>query len=305
MTSTSIAISVEDLHKSYSEIRAVDGLSFQVMEGEVYSLLGPNGAGKTTTVEIMEGLRKPDSGKVRVLEKDPWLSRSHVRENVGIMPQDFRFVERITPEEAIRYYCKLFGTGDKTEELLDLVELKDVRKVYFQNLSGGQKQKLGICLALVNNPRIVFLDEPTTGLDPRARRRIWKLISQLKEEGRTIILTTHYLEEAEMLADRVGIVFRGKMLVEGTPREIIMKKGKGKRLVLNFDERLLNYIENDLSLDATREGDTISVTVGNSSEIIRILSFVQEKGVPLQNLQLREDTLEDIFIELVGMEEEE
>ncbi len=304
MEAVDIAISVEDLYKSYGVIKAVDGLSFNVNEGEVYSLLGPNGAGKTTTVEIVEGIRRQDKGKVLVLGKDPWQSRSHIRENVGIMPQDFRFVERINPEEAIKFYCSLFGVKDRSKELLELVELEDVKHVYFQNLSGGQKQKLGICLALVNNPRIVFLDEPTTGLDPRARRRIWKLINQLKKEGRTIFLTTHYLEEAQMLADRVGIVFKGKMLVEGTPREIIEKKGRGKRLLVNRDERLERYVENDLGLEKEIDGDMVSFRVESNREIMDILTFVETNGIPLQTLQMREDTLEDIFIDLVGKEED-
>lgn len=304
MNRSEVAISVEDLKKNYGTIKAVDGLSFHVNKGEVYSLLGPNGAGKTTTVEIVEGIRKPDSGSVKVLGRDPWNSQLDIRQTVGIMPQDFQFVERITPEEAIKFYCTLFGVRDKSRELLDLVELQDVRKVYFQNLSGGQKQKLGICLALVNDPRIVFLDEPTTGLDPSARRRIWKLIKQLKEEGRTIILTTHYLEEAEMLADRVGIVFRGKMIVEGTPKEIIGRMGKGKRVLVSKDEKLSKYIKDILHLDLTYENELISAHVKGNQDVIDILSFIDKNKIPLGSFQLREDTLEDIFVDLVGKEEE-
>lgn len=304
MNGDGVTILVENLRKSYGSIKAVDGLSFKVYEGEVYSLLGPNGAGKTTTVEIVEGLRKPDGGRVRVLGMDPWHSQADIRQTVGIMPQDFRFVERINPEEAIRFYCTIFGVADRSKELLELVELDDVRHVYFQNLSGGQKQKLGICLALVNNPKVVFLDEPTTGLDPRARRRIWKLIRQLKEEGRTIILTTHYLEEAEMLADRVGIVSRGKMIVEGTPKEIIEKMGKGKRLLVSRDEKLSEYIGKELKLESTLENGLISAHVNSNSDVIDILSFVDRNNIPISTLQLREDTLEDIFVDLVGKEEE-
>lgn len=304
MTTGNVTISVSNLKKSYGQIRAVDGLSFEVLEGEVYSLLGPNGAGKTTTVEIVEGLRKPDSGEVKILGMDPWSSRTSMRDTVGIMPQDFRFVERITPEEAIKFYCSLFGVADRSAELLNLVELEDVRNVYFQNLSGGQKQKLGICLSLVNDPKVIFLDEPTTGLDPRARRRIWDLIRKLKAEGRTVILTTHYLEEAEMLADRVGIVFRGKMLVEGTPKEIIEKMGKGKRLLVSSDEKLLDYIRTELKLQCTPENDLISAHVNSNKDVIDILSFVERNDIPLSSLELREDTLEDIFVDLVGKEED-
>lgn len=299
-----ITISVENLQKNYGPIKAVDGISFRVFEGEVYSLLGPNGAGKTTMVEIIEGLRKPDGGIVRVLGMDPWHSKAKMKDNVGIMPQDFRFIERINPEEAIKFYCSIFGVRDKTKELLELVELEDVRHVYFQNLSGGQKQKLGICLALVNDPKVVFLDEPTTGLDPRARRRIWKLIRQLKREGRTVILTTHYLEEAEMLADRVGIVSRGKMVVEGTPKEIIGKMGKGKHLLVSRDEKLLDFIREELKIDCTFENGLIAAQVNSNSDVIDILSFVERNGIQISNLQLKEDTLEDIFVDLVGREED-
>ncbi len=304
MDGSRVAISVENLHKSYGQIHAVDGLSFKVYEGEVYSLLGPNGAGKTTTVEIVEGIRKADSGSVKVLGKDPWHSQGEMRQSVGIMPQDFRFVERINPEEAIRFYCTLFGVHDRSGELLKLVELEDVKHVYFQNLSGGQKQKLGICLALVNDPRVVFLDEPTTGLDPRARRRIWKLIRQLKAEGRTIILTTHYLEEAEMLADRVGIVSGGKMVVEGTPKEIIEKMGKGKRLLLSFNEQLAEYIGKDLGLEYVEEDGLLSTRIKSNHDVSNIMSYVDREGISLSALQLKEDTLEDIFVDLVGREED-
>ena len=186
VTMSDVAISVDGLKKSYGPIRAVDGLTFNVYGGEIYSLLGSNGAGKTTTVEILEGIRHPDSGKVTVLGQDPWHHASQLRNKVGIMPQDFRFMERITPKEAISYFCSLFNVPNKARELLKLVELEDSGDVRFVNLSGGQKQKVGICLALVNDPQVVFLDEPTTGLDPQARRKIWDLIIKLKAEQRTL-----------------------------------------------------------------------------------------------------------------------
>lgn len=304
MNEKGVAISVESLHKTYGEIHAVDGLSFEVHEGEVYSLLGPNGAGKTTTVEIVEGIRKADKGIVKVLGMDPWHSQKEMMGSVGIMPQDFRFVERINPEEAIRFYCTIFGVSDRSSELLKLVELEEVKHVFFQNLSGGQKQKLGICLALVNNPRVVFLDEPTTGLDPRARRRIWNLIRQLKSEGRTIILTTHYLEEAEMLADRVGIVSGGKMLVEGTPSEIIGKMGSGRRLLLNYNAMIADHIVKDMGLEFVSENGLLTTRINDNSDVLSILSYAEKNGIPLNTLQLKEDTLEDIFVDLVGKEED-
>ncbi len=297
-------ISVTDLHKTYGTLKAVNGISFSVTKGEVYSFLGPNGAGKTTTVEILEGIRKPDSGSVRVLGQDPWRSASKIRDIVGIMPQDFRFIERITPEEAIKYYCTLFSVPDRTDELLKLVELEDVRKVHFINLSGGQKQKVGICLALINDPKVVFLDEPTTGLDPKARRRIWGLIRKLKSEGRTVILTTHYLEEAEMLADRVGIMDHGKMIVEGSPQEIIGKMGKGRSLHINKSNRLEEYLKSSGTPGYSVKGDEIIVPVENVGDITRILEFAEKNSIELRNLSLKEDTLEDIFVDLITEEDE-
>lgn len=298
------AISARDVHKSYGAIKAVNGISFNILKGEVYSFLGPNGAGKTTTVEMLEGIRKPDSGEITVLGKDPWESAPRLRGSVGIMPQDFRFIERITPKESIRYYCSLFGVPDRSRELLELVELTEVENVYFQNLSGGQKQKVGICLALVNDPDLVFLDEPTTGLDPKARRKIWDLIRKLKSEGKTVILTTHYLEEAEMLADRVGIMDHGKIIVEGSPAEIIERMGKGRKLVLEYSEALFKHLTEVLKLECTRSGDSITASVRNNREVMEVLDFADRNNLELTSLSLKEDTLEDIFVDLVTEQEE-
>jgi len=301
---TDPAIDVVDLQKSYGELKAVNGLSFKVKQGEVYSLLGPNGAGKTTTVEILEGIRKADAGKVSVLGVDPWHHSSDLRKTVGIMPQDFRFMERITPREAIAYFSSLFEMPDRTTELLELVELEASKDVYFQNLSGGQKQKVGICLALVNDPVLIFLDEPTTGLDPQARRKIWELIRKLKTENRTVILTTHYLEEAQILADRVGIVDHGKMIVEGSPEQIIRRMGKGRRLHLKNSDRLTRHLQDNLGLEFTVKGDDVSIGVRNNNDVINVLRYAEENGIELTNLSLQEDTLEDIFVDLIEKENE-
>ena len=297
------AITADDVYKSYGSIKAVDGISFKVQKGEVYSFLGPNGAGKTTTVEMLEGLRKADRGEIRVLGEEPWHEASKLGRTVGVMPQDFRFIERITPREAIRYYCSLFSVRDKTKELLSLVDLDEVQNVQFQNLSGGQKQKLGICLALINDPELIFLDEPTTGLDPKARRKIWDLIRKLKDEGKTVILTTHYLEEAEMLADRVAIMDHGKIIAEGSPGEIINRMGKGRKLTVPYGEKLQEYLSKDLKLDCNRTGDSISVSIHSNKDVINILDFAEKNGIELTSLSLKEDTLEDIFVDLIAEKE--
>lgn len=300
-----IPVSVESIRKTYGSLTAVDRLSFKVESGEVYSLLGPNGAGKTTTVEIIEGLRKADSGKVSVLGTDPWSSPGWIRKAVGIMPQDFRFIERITPVEAIKYYSTLFGVPDRSGELVELVELGGARNNQFQNLSGGEKQKVGICLALINDPKLVFLDEPTTGLDPISRRKIWSLIKKLKEEGKTVVLTTHYLEEAQMLADRVGIVNTGKMLVEGTPRSIIEKMGKGRRLLVSKSPELLSYVKDILKLKVDEIEEGLQIQISDNGNIMDIFTFLDQNKISIERFSLLEDSLEDVFIDLIGKKGEE
>ncbi|MDG6905525.1 MAG: ABC transporter ATP-binding protein [Nitrososphaerota archaeon] len=229
------AIEVSELEKRYGQLKAVDQVSFTVNRGEIFSLLGPNGAGKTTTVEILEGLRQKDGGEVKVLGNDPWKDGYELHRKIGVIPQGFRFFDKSTPKEAVDYYSALFGVKANSDEILHEVVLEDSSKVQFENLSGGQKQKVGLALALVNDPQLLFLDEPTTGLDPQARRAIWKVIRSLKNQGRSILLTTHYLEEAEQLADKVAIMNKGKIIAAGTPDELITKYGSGKKMVMVGD----------------------------------------------------------------------
>jgi ABC-2 type transport system ATP-binding protein len=220
-------IEVSDLRKSYGSLKAVDGISFSVEEGQVFSLLGPNGAGKTTTIEIMEGLRERDGGDVTVIGKDPWKEGYEVHKKIGVIPQGFKFVDYATPREAINYYAALFGVNADADVILKKVILEDSANVYFSKLSGGQKQKVGLALALVNDPQLVFLDEPTTGLDPQARRAVWEVIRNLQSEKRSVLLTTHYLDEAQELSDEVAIMNHGKIIASGTPGEIIAQHGAG------------------------------------------------------------------------------
>ena len=204
-----LSVIVDSLRKSYGDVKAVDGVSFSVEEGEVFSLLGPNGAGKTTTIEILEGLRQKDEGSVKVLGLDPWRQGYDLHWKMGIIPQGFRFFDYSTPREAVKYYARLFGVNADVDQILKEVLLEDAASLYYNKLSGGQKQKLGLALSLVNNPQLVVLDEPTTGLDPQARRAVWNVIRELKKEDRSVLLTTHYLEEAQVLADRVAIMNLG------------------------------------------------------------------------------------------------
>ena len=229
------AIEVSLLKKNYGQLRAVDEITFAVHKGELFSMLGPNGAGKTTTVEILEGLRQRDGGDVRVLGFDPWKDGYELHRKIGVIPQGFRFFDKSTPKEAIEYYSALFDVKVDASKILSEVILEDSRNVQFENLSGGQKQKVGLALALVNDPQLLFLDEPTTGLDPQARRAIWEVIRSLKSQGRSILLTTHYLEEAEQLADKVASMNKGKIIASGTPDELITKYGSGKKMVMVSD----------------------------------------------------------------------
>jgi ABC-2 type transport system ATP-binding protein len=229
------AIEVSSLKKAYGSNQAVDDISFSVKQGEVFSLLGPNGAGKTTTVEILEGLRERDAGDVNVLGMDPWRRGYDLHKQVGVIPQGFRFFDKAKPKEAILYYASLFGVKVDPQIILKEVILEDAQNTIFENLSGGQKQKMGLCLALVNDPKLLFLDEPTTGLDAQARRAMWVVIRRLRSEGKTIFLTTHYLDEAQQLADHVAIMNKGKIIAMGTPQELIDEYGSGKKMVMVSD----------------------------------------------------------------------
>ncbi|MCL5672027.1 MAG: ABC transporter ATP-binding protein [Nitrososphaerota archaeon] len=294
------AIEVSGLKKKYGDIQAVDGTSFSVDEGEVFSLLGPNGAGKTTTIEILEGLRNKDSGTAKVLGLDPWESGYELHKRIGVIPQGFKFLDYPTPREALSYYGALFGRKVDPDELLRRVILDDASNVWFQNLSGGQKQKLGMALSLVNDPQVVFLDEPTTGLDPQARRAVWEVVRKLKDEGRTVMLTTHYLEEAEELADRVAIMKHGKIVAMGTTAEIESKFGSGQRMVVKGGDDLLKYLRESTRLHAEGGAGSITIFLRDKSDAMVALGAIEESGAAWEDLTVRRDSLEDVFLKLVG-----
>lgn len=294
------AVEVSSLEKSYGSLKAVDGISFSVDQGEVFSLLGPNGAGKTTTIEILEGLRRRETGDVKVLGYYPWTSGYELHKRIGVIPQGFRFVDYATPREAIEYYADLFGVKANPDAILHKVMLEDSANVLFMKLSGGQKQKVGLALSLVNNPQLVFLDEPTTGLDPQARRAVWEVIRGLKREGRGVLLTTHYLEEAEVLADTVAIMNKGKIITSGTPAEILAKHGSGERLIVNGGEGLAKYLRENSKLRVTYENGTVSVAVETKNDLMAAIDLIAKSGLDWTNLRTRSDSLEDIFVKLVG-----
>lgn len=291
-------ITVSNLVKKYGEFIAVNSIDFHIERGEVFSLLGPNGAGKTTTVEILEGVRNRTSGEVSVLGTDPEKSRSLIRK-LGILAQDFSFIYNSTPNEALSFYKKTMHASASIEELLELVELKEKMNTPFQKLSGGQRQKLGLALAMVNDPEILFLDEPTSGLDPRARRNIWKVIENLKERGKSILLTTHYLEEAELLAERVAIMNKGKIIDAGTPMEIVERHHANDRLIIRGDAEIGTLIEN-AGFKALRNGAYIEVSLNSIKDATELINFLYEKKAKFEDFTLKRESLEDVFVKMVG-----
>lgn len=296
------AIQVSDLQRSYGDLKAVKGISFSVEKGEVFSLLGPNGAGKTTTIEILEGLRNKDEGTAKVLDMDPWTRGYELHKRIGVIPQGFKFLDYPTPREAISYYGALFGKKVDPDELLQRVILEEAANIWFQNLSGGQKQKLGMALSLVNDPEVVFLDEPTTGLDPQARRAVWEVIRKLKGEGRTVMLTTHYLEEAEELADRVAIMNHGKIVAMGTTTEIETRYGSGQKMVLRAGDGLTQYLHENTKLDVQGDGGSIIIRLRDKNDAMVALGAIEESGLEWEDLTVKRDSLEDVFLKLVGEE---
>lgn len=300
-----IPIEVSSLKKYYGEIKAVDGISFTVDEGEIFGLLGPNGAGKTTSIEIMEGLRKRDGGDVKVLGLDPWKDGYKLHQKIGVIPQEFTFLEKITPREAIIYYANLFSVKVDPDEILKEVLLEDSAKVMFDNLSGGQKQKTGLALALVNSPDLLFLDEPTTGLDPNARRTIWEVIRGLKARGKTIILTTHYLDEAQQLSDRVAIMNLGRIAAIGTVDEIIAQHGSGERLDINGSKELANYIKANTDLKVDYRKGVISIQLKQKIDALAALAAAEQSKLDWGEIHTRRESLDDVFIKLVSGEVDE
>jgi len=295
------SIEVKELKKSYGSLKAVDGISFTVNQGEVFGLLGPNGAGKTTTIEIMEGLRERDSGEVRILGLDPWKDGYEVHKRIGVIPQEFTFFEKTTPREAVEYYASLFNIKVDADAILKEVLLDDMEMHVFESLSGGQKQKTGLALSLVNSPELLFLDEPTTGLDPNARRAIWEVIRKLKAKGKTIILTTHYLDEAQQLSDRVAIMDHGHIVAMGTTQEIIQQHGSGERLEIQGEQQLADYIRanTELQVEYNKNKEKIIIPLKKKIDMLAALAAAEQSGIYWGEIQTRQDSLDDVFISLI------
>jgi ABC-2 type transport system ATP-binding protein len=297
MTST---IVVNDIVKHYGDVHAVDGVSFEVEEGEFFGILGPNGAGKTTTLEIVEGLREADSGTVSVFGQSPWPRNTGLLPRIGVQLQASSFFERLTAREQIHTFASLYGVPGRTaDEMLDRVGLTDKAGTRTEKLSGGQAQRLSIACALVHGPDLVFLDEPTSGLDPQARRNLWDLLRDINERGRTVVLTTHYLDEAEQLCDRVSIMDSGRILESGPPATLVRGLDAPTRIAVEAGA-LPEAQARELFPDAEISADDVSLVIATRTPA-PVLSALAERGA-LAGLAVRGATLEDVFLKLTGRE---
>jgi ABC-2 type transport system ATP-binding protein len=300
------ALLVQDLHKHYGDVRAVDGLNLDVAHGECFGLLGPNGAGKTTTIEICEGLLSPDSGRVELLGLR-WDKNEHeLRERLGIQLQETQLAEKLTVEETVRLFRSFYAKGRTVDDAIALVQLEEKRTARVGKLSGGQKQRLALACSIVGDPDLLFLDEPTTGLDPQSRRQLWDLITEFKSRGRTIMLTTHYMDEAEILCDRVAIVDHGKVIALGTPRELIGSLGAEHvvEFALPTDVQKLSVGELRAieGVQAAREangGYELQVSALHRT-VPALLAFLAQRKAELTQLTTHSASLEDVFVSLTG-----
>ena len=268
----------------------------------MFAFLGPNGAGKTTTVEIIETIRPPTSGKVSLLGMDVTTRKRDIVPRIGVLPQGFSSFDRITVRETIQYYARLFGRRNTDiDGLIELAHLEDKSNEQFRNLSGGLKQRLGIAIALVNDPEVVFLDEPTTGLDPRARREVWDVLLSLKKNGKTVFLTTHYMEEAELLADTVAIISKGKIIAMGSPSELIESNANYLVLTLRTIGEAPFEILQRMGFEPVHDShQNIKVKVEHTDDILKILTTLKDAGASSLGVDIRKPNLEAVFLKLTG-----
>jgi ABC-2 type transport system ATP-binding protein len=293
----------QGLVKHYDDVRAVNGLDLEVRSGECFGILGPNGAGKTTTVEIFEGLLPPTAGQVEVLGRT-WRKNPHaLRERLGIQLQETELPERLSVLEVIRLFRSFFRDGRSPEDVLELVQLQEKANAWVRKLSGGQKQRLSLACALVGAPDVLFLDEPTTGLDPQARRKIWEIVAELRGRGTTVLLTTHYMEEAQQLCDRVAIMDHGEEIALGTPARLIASLGAEHVVEFQAEPRPeLPPLESLAGVQGVRADDgTVALTVTEVHRAVpALLQHLERQQVELTNLTTHHATLEDVFVALTG-----
>jgi len=297
------AIEASGLHKSFRDVHAVRGLDLHVGRGEVFGLLGPNGAGKTTSLEMLEGLIRPDAGEIRILGMDWRRQGATIRTRIGVQFQITELDDKVRVREALEMFGSFYPKARSPAELLGLLHLEDKADAYQRRLSGGQRQRLALGLALVNDPDLVFLDEPTTGLDPQARQGLWDLVRQLKQEGRTVLLTTHYMEEAEVLCDRIGIMDRGQILTLGTPRELIAGLHQPSFAEIEFlgSAPDIRPFADRLGMAVEARDQSWSVPLTDAKKDLQaVLSCIEGLNLPMQQLHVRRASLEDVFLQLTG-----
>jgi ABC-2 type transport system ATP-binding protein len=294
------AVVAEDIRKAYGDLKAVDGVSLSVTEGEFFGILGPNGAGKTTTLEIIEGLREPDSGSVLLLGESPWPRRVSMLPRIGVQLQASSFFEKLTAREQLETFASLYGVGaERAREMLELVGLTDKADTREDKLSGGQRQRLSIACALVHDPDVVFLDEPTAALDPQARRNLWDVLRAIQARGKTIVYTTHYLDEAEILCDRVAIMDAGRILALDRPAALVRGLNAPTHVILELGTLSISDAEALPGADEVTE-DELSLTI-STRRPADTLAALADRGA-LSGLQVRTATLEDVFLDLTGRE---
>ena len=296
-------IQVEGLYKNYGSVEALRGVSFEVEEGEVFGLLGPNGAGKTSTVEILEGMRTPDRGLARVCGLDPEKSGVEFKEQIGAVLQSTSLPDKIRVKEAIELFAKFYRRHANTDDLLKRFQLEEKRTAFYSQLSGGQKQRLALAMALVNDPSVVFLDEPTAGLDPQVRREIYDIIEELKRSKKTVLLTTHYIEEAERLCDRVAIVDQGRVIALGTPRDLKHASAGTTRIEVRLAKAITDgsLARLDGVTDCRQfDGAYVMHSSRPPQTIVALVKQLEAESNELQSLEMFSPSLEDAFIELTG-----
>lgn len=296
-------VKVDGLYKNYGAVEALRGVDFEVHEGELFGLLGPNGAGKTTTIEILEGLRTADRGVARVCGLDPLRESFEMKNITGAALQSTSLPDKMKVGETLNMFAHFYRNPRDTEELLKRFQLEEKRDAFYHHLSGGQKQRLALALALVNNPRVIFLDEPTAGLDPQVRREIYDTLEELKKEKKTILLTTHYIEEAERLCDRVAIVDNGRVMALGTPRELKQRSAGTTRIEVRLSQApvdgALGRLEGVAEWSKQDEIYALRSTAPTKT-IVALVRYLETEGVELQGLEMQSPSLEDVFLELTG-----
>src|SRR5437868_11287798 len=299
------AIYVRGLRKAYGDFEAVRGIDFEVRKGEVFGLLGPNGAGKTTTVEILEGLRPRSAGEVKVLDYDPDKQKKALKDRIGVCLQATNLPDKLRVGEALEFFGAFYSRTVDAEGILKRLQLWDKRDAGYATLSGGQKQRVALALALINDPQMLFLDEPTTGLDPQVRLEIRDLIEELRAEKRTILLTTHYIEEAERLCDRVAIIDAGKIIALGSPRELqeksVEQSGIEIKLTRPLEGRAIPTFADAIQSSVSNDGVIVSVRSRHPARtLVELVKWIDGQGYELEDVHLKRPTLEDVFIEMTG-----